>query len=250
MRRLENKVCVVTGAAGGIGLAAAERLTQEGAMVEGIDLREHGVGRLTLERDLTDEDAVRDAFACIRAEYGRVDVLFNNAGLNDKGDGAVMQVSSETWDRVLSANLRTVYLCCKHGIPHLLDNDPAKGSVINTATFLTTMGAATAQMAYAAAKAGVVALSRDLGVHLARSGVRVNALALGPIATPALQDLFAADPKETKRRMTHIPMGRFGQAEEVAAAVAFLASDDAGYITGSLFPLDGAISIAYTVPES
>lgn len=248
MRRLEDKVCVVTGAAGGVGLAAAKRLTQEGALVEGIDLREHGVGRLGLELDLVDEEAVREAFARIRAEYGRIDVLFNNAGLNDKDDGPVMDVSSDTWDRVLDANLRTVFLCCRYGIPHLLANDPPKGSVINTATFLTTMGAATAQMAYAAAKAGVVALSRDLGVHLARSGVRVNALALGPIATPALQGLFAADPEETKRRMTHIPMGRFGLAEEVAAAVAFLASDDAGYITGSLFPLDGAISIAYTVP--
>jgi NAD(P)-dependent dehydrogenase (short-subunit alcohol dehydrogenase family) len=250
MRRLQNKVCVVTGAAGGIGLATAERLTEEGGLVEGIDLREHRVGRLGLRTDLADEEAVRDAFAVIQAEYGRIDVLFNNAGLNDKADGTIMNVSSETWDRVLDANLRTVFLCCKHGIPHLLQNDPPKGSVINTATFLSTMGAATAQMAYAAAKAAVVALSRDLGVHLARSGVRVNALALGPIATPALQDLFAADPEETKRRMTHIPMGRFGSPDEVAAAVAFLASDDAGYITGSLFPLDGAISIAYTVPGS
>jgi NAD(P)-dependent dehydrogenase (short-subunit alcohol dehydrogenase family) len=240
---------VITGAAGGIGIATADRLEQEGATVEGIDVLPHAIGDLAIRADLTDEAAVAEAYARIHRAHGRIDVLFNNAGLNDKEDGTALKVTFEAWERVLAANLSTVFLCCKHGIPYLLKNDPGGGSVINTASFLAAMGAATAQMAYSAAKAGVAALSRDLGVHLARTGVRVNALSLGPVETPLLQGLYASNPQETARRMIHMPMGRFGRAEEVAATVAFLASDDAGFITASLFPLDGGITAAYTTPS-
>ncbi|HSS62592.1 MAG TPA: SDR family oxidoreductase [Candidatus Limnocylindrales bacterium] len=241
-------MCVITGAAGGVGLATARRLAQEGATVVGVDLVEHAAGALCLQADVTDEAQVRDLYARVRDELGRIDVLFNNAGLNDPDDGSALEISLESWSRVQAANLTSVFLCCKHGIPHLLANDPPAGSVINTATFLAVMGAATAQMAYSASRAGVLALSRDLGVHLAKRGVRVNALCIGPIDTPALRELFADDPDKVAQRNVHMPMGRFGRPDEVAATVAYLASDDAGYVTASAFPLDGGITAAYTIP--
>jgi NAD(P)-dependent dehydrogenase (short-subunit alcohol dehydrogenase family) len=246
--RLSGRVCVITGAAGGVGLATARRLAQEGATVVGVDLVEHAAGELCLTADVTDEAQVRDLYARIRDELGRVDVLFNNAGVNDPQDGSALDTSLETWSRVQAANLTSVFLCCKHGIPHLLATEPSGGSVINMATFLAVMGAATAQMAYSASRAGVLALSRDLGVHLAKRGVRVNALCMGPVDTPALRELFADDPEKVAQRNVHMPMGRFGRAEEVAATVAYLASDDAGYVTASAFPLDGGITAAYTIP--
>jgi NAD(P)-dependent dehydrogenase (short-subunit alcohol dehydrogenase family) len=246
--RLSGRVCVITGTAGGVGLATARRLTEEGATVVGVDLVEHTVGELCLQADVTDEMQVRDLYARVRDELGRIDVLFNNAGVNDPQDGSALQTSLETWNRVQMANLTSVFLCCKHGIPHLLANDPPGGSVINTATFLAVMGAATAQMAYSASRAGVLALSRDLGVHLAKRGVRVNALCIGPVDTPALRELFADDPAKVAQRNVHMPMGRFGRPDEVAATVAYLASDDAGYVTASAFPLDGGITAAYTIP--
>jgi NAD(P)-dependent dehydrogenase (short-subunit alcohol dehydrogenase family) len=247
--RLTGRVCVITGAAGGVGRATARRLTAEGATVVGVDLAEHAVGELCLRADLTEEAQVRELYARVHEQVGRIDVLFNNAGINDPADGSALEVSLETWNRVLAADLTSVFLCCKHGIPHLLANDPPGGSVINTATFLALMGAATAQMAYSASRAGVLALSRDLGVHLARRGVRVNALCIGPVETPALRDLFADDPEQVAGRNAHMPMGRFGRADEVAATVAYLASDDAGYVTASAFPLDGGITAAYTIPS-
>jgi NAD(P)-dependent dehydrogenase (short-subunit alcohol dehydrogenase family) len=248
--RLAGRVCVITGAAGPIGAAVAGRLEREGAAVAGVDQREHAVGALSLQADLTDEEQVRRVFSRIHDEFGRIDVLYNNTGLSDRSDHSALDLSLETWERVLAANLTTVFLCCKHGIPYLLDNDPPGGSVINTASFLAGMGAASAQMAYSAAKAGVIQLSRDLGVHLARRGVRVNALVLGPIETPQLRDLFAGlPPEETARRFIHYPMGRFGTLDELAGTVAYLASDDSGFITGSAFPLDGGIPAAFTVPS-
>ena len=189
-------------------------------------------------------------FARVHDAFGRIDVLYNNAGLNDGSDHSALDLPLATWERVLAANLTTVFLCCKHGIPFLLDNDPPGGSVINTASFLAVMGAASAQMAYSAAKAGVIQLSRDLGVHLARRGVRVNALVLGPIETPQLRALFAGlSAEETARRFVHYPMGRFGALDELAGTVAYLASDDAGFVTGSAFPVDGGIPAAFTVPS-
>ncbi len=247
-RRLADRVCVVTGAAGGIGEATAERLASEGARVVGIDVLTHAVGELSLQADLTDEAQVQGVYARVREEFGRIDVLFNNAGMVTSDDGSALNITLETWERVQAANPRTVFLCCKHGIPHLLNNDPAGGSVINTASFLAVMGAATAQMAYNAARAGVLALSRDLGVQLARRGVRVNALLLGPVETPRLRQVFV-DPEQEVRRLIHMPMGRFGRVQEVAGAVAFLASDDAGFVTASAFPLDGGITAAYTIPS-
>ncbi len=247
-RRLTDKVCVVTGAAGGIGTATAARLASEGARVVGVDVLEHAVGDLSLQADLTDEVQVQRVYARIREEFGRIDVLFNNAGMVTSDDGSALNTTLATWERVQAANVTTVFLCCKHGIPHLLDNNSAGGSVINTASFLAVMGAATAQMAYNAARAGVIALSRDLGIQLARRGVRVNALCIGPIETPRLRQVFV-DPEQEARRLIHIPMGRFGRVQEVAGTVAFLASDDAGYVTASAFPLDGGISIAYTIPS-
>ena len=251
MNRLIDRVCVVTGAAGGIGEATTLRLAHEGARVVGVDLTEHAVGELSLQADLTDENQVERLYAEIRERFGRIDVLFNNAGLNDPLDGSALATSLETWERVHAANLTSAFLCCKHGIPHLLDNeDPAGGAVINTASFLAVMGAATSQMAYSAAKAGVLALSRDLGVNLARQSVRVNAICIGPVDTPALRELFADDPDKVAERNVHMPMGRFGSAEEVAATVAYLASDDAGYVTAAAFPLDGGITTAYTIPPT
>jgi NAD(P)-dependent dehydrogenase (short-subunit alcohol dehydrogenase family) len=248
--RLAGQVCVVTGAAGAIGQAVAARLEREGATVAGVDQREHGVGALSLQADLTDEEQVRRMFARVHDAFGRIDVLYNNAGLNDGSDHSALDLPLATWERVLAANLTTVFLCCKHGIPFLLDNDPPGGSVINTASFLAVMGAASAQMAYSASKAGVIQLSRDLGVHLARRGVRVNALVLGPIETPQLRALFAGlSAEETARRFVHYPMGRFGTLDELAGTVAYLASDDAGFVTGSAFPVDGGIPAAFTVPS-
>jgi NAD(P)-dependent dehydrogenase (short-subunit alcohol dehydrogenase family) len=218
--------------------------------VVGVDRHEHGVGQHSRTADLADEDQVRELFAGVKTDLGRIDVLYNNAGLNDREDHSALDMSLPVWERVLTANLTTTFLCCKHVISHMLDNDPASGSVINTASFLAVMGAASSQMAYSVAKAGVLQLTRDLGVHLARRGVRVNALVLGPIETPQLQALFEnIGDDEIARRFVHYPMGRFGTLDELAGTVAYLASDDAGFITGAAFPLDGGITSAFTVPS-
>jgi NAD(P)-dependent dehydrogenase (short-subunit alcohol dehydrogenase family) len=248
LQRLTNKVCVVTGAASTLAQPVADRLTSEGATVVGVDRRAHNVGAHSRQADLTDEDQVRALFASVKHDLGRIDVLYNNAGLNDQDDHSVLDMPLSVWERVLAANLTTTFLCCKHVVPYLLENDPPSGSIINTASFLAAMGAASSQMAYSVAKAGVVQLSRDLGVHLARRGVRVNALILGPIETPQLQALFEGiGEDEIARRFVHYPIGRFGTPEELAGTVAFLASDDAGFVTGSAFPLDGGITSAFTV---
>ena len=249
MGRLEGKVCVITGAAGGIGSAAAAVLEREGATVVGVDLLEHSVGELSLQADVTDESSVAEIYARARNELGRIDVLFNNAGINPTDDGSVLETSFESWDRVQSTNLRSVFLCCKHGIPHLLENDlPGRGSVINTASFVALLGSATSQVSYTASKGGVLALSRELGVQFAREGVRVNALCPGPVDTPLLRDLFASDPERAQRRLVHVPMGRFARAEEIANAVLFLASDESSYVNAASFVVDGGITSAYTTP--
>jgi NAD(P)-dependent dehydrogenase (short-subunit alcohol dehydrogenase family) len=242
MGRLEGKVCVVTGSSGGIGTATTALWTEEGATVVGVDLAEGADVRV----DVTDEDAVRDAYASVRERHGRIDVLFNNAGISPPEDASVVETAAEVWDRVQAVNLRSVFLCCKHGIPHLLEN--GGGSVINTASFVAQLGAATSQIAYTASKGGVLALSRELGVEFAKRGVRVNALCPGPVDTPLLRELYASDPEQAARRLVHVPMGRFARAEEIAQAALFLASDDASYVTASTFLVDGGITAAYTTP--
>jgi NAD(P)-dependent dehydrogenase (short-subunit alcohol dehydrogenase family) len=244
--RLEGKVCVITGAAGGIGAATASVFEREGARVVGVDVREHSVGELALTVDVTDEQAVADLYTRARAELGRIDVLFNNAGISPTEDASVTDTTLETWEHVHAVNLRSVFLCCKHGIPHLVDT--GGGSVINTASFVAVLGAATSQISYTASKGGVLALSRELGVEFARRGVRVNALCPGPVDTPLLQELYASDPEQAARRLVHVPMGRFARAEEIANAVLFLASDESSYVNASTFLVDGGISGAYTTP--
>src|SRR3984885_15543077 len=246
--RLEGKVCVITGVAGGIGRATAERFQIEGGRVVGVDLLDHGIGELALQVDITSEDAVRDVYARVKSELGRTHVLFNNAGTSPTDDDSVLVTSVEAWDRVQSVNLRSVFFCCKHGIPHLLTNDPAGGSVINTASFVAVMGSATSQISYTASKGGVLALSRELWVEFARQGVRVNAICPGPIDTPLLRELFAKDPERAARRLVHVPMGRFAQAEEIASAALFLASDESSYVNATTFLIDGGLSGAYTTP--
>ena len=246
--RLAGKVCVITGARGGIGTASAERFASEGAIVVGIDLLAGAPGELSLEVDVTDERQVIDMYRAVRERFGRIDVLFNNAGISPTDDASVLDTTLETWQRVQDVNLASVFLCCKHGIPHLLANDPSGGSVINTASFVAVMGAATSQISYTASKGGVLALSRELGVEFARRGVRVNALCPGPVDTPMLQELFAKDPERAARRLVHVPIGRFARAQEIASAALFLASDDSTYVNASTFLVDGGISGAYTTP--
>ena len=227
--RLENKVCVITGAAGGIGTATVALFQREGAKVVGVDLAANAPGDLSLRVDVTQEDQVADMYARAREAFGRLDVLFNNAGISPTDDGSALDTTSEAWQRVQDVNLRGVFLCCKHGIPHLLAS--GGGSVINTAS-----------------KGGVLALSRELGVEFARRGVRVNALCPGPVDTPLLRELFAKDPQQAARRLVHVPMGRFARAEEIAQGALFLASDEASYVTASTFLVDGGLSGAYTTP--
>jgi NAD(P)-dependent dehydrogenase (short-subunit alcohol dehydrogenase family) len=245
MGRLDGKVCVITGAAGGIGAASAELFAGEGATVVGVDLKPGD--HVAIQADVTGEDQVRDMYARTREEHGGIHVLFNNAGISPPDDGSVLDTSLEAWQRVQDVNLKSVFLCCKHGIPHLLE--AGGGSVINTASFVAEMGAATSQISYTASKGGVLAMSRELGVEFARRGVRVNALCPGPVNTPLLQELFAKDPERAARRLVHLPMGRFAEAEEIARGALFLASDDSSYVTASTFLVDGGLTGAYVTPE-
>jgi NAD(P)-dependent dehydrogenase (short-subunit alcohol dehydrogenase family) len=245
--RLEGKVCVITGAASGIGAESARLFEQEGATVVGADLIPESVGDLQLRVDVSDEDQVHEMYASARSQYGQIDVLFNNAGINPNDDTSVLETSLEAWQRVQDVNLKSVFLCCKHGIPHLLES--GGGSVINTASFVAVMGAAVSQISYTASKGGVLAMSRELGVEFARRGVRVNALCPGPVNTPLLQELFAKDQEKAARRLVHLPMGRFAEPREIAMGALFLASDESSYVTGSTFMVDGGLSGAYVTPE-
>ena len=245
--RLAGKVCVITGAASGIGAESARLFAQEEAIVVGVDLSPDSIGEFTLEVDVADEGSVRDMYGEVREKYGRIDVLFNNAGINPPADVSVLDTDLETWQKVQDVNVRSVFLCCKHGIPHLLET--GGGSVINTASFVATLGAATSQISYTASKGAVLSLSRELGVEFGRQGVRVNALCPGPVNTPLLQELFASDPARASRRLVHIPMGRFGEAREIAQSALFLASDESSFITASTFMVDGGLSGAYVTPE-
>jgi NAD(P)-dependent dehydrogenase (short-subunit alcohol dehydrogenase family) len=248
MNRLDGKVCVITGAASGIGAETAALFRSEGATVVGVDLRDDFEGvDLALACDVADEDAVRDMYARAREELGKLDVLFNNAGISPNDDASVLDTTLDAWQRVQDVNLKSVFLCCKYGIPHLISS--GGGSVINTASFVAVMGAATSQISYTASKGAVLALSRELGVEFGRAGVRVNALCPGPVNTPLLQELFAKDPEKAARRLVHLPMGRFAEAREIANAALFLASDESSYVTASTFLVDGGLSGAYVTPE-
>jgi NAD(P)-dependent dehydrogenase (short-subunit alcohol dehydrogenase family) len=238
---------VITGAASGIGAETARLFAGEGASVVGVDVSAGAEGALALEADVTDEDQVAGIYAQARERFGRIDVLINNAGINPSDDASILDESLEAWQRVQDVNLRGVMLCCKHGIPHLLD--AGGGSVVNIASFVALMGAAVSQVSYTASKGAVLSLSRELGVEFARRDVRVNALCPGPVDTPLLRELFASDPEKAARRLVHLPMGRFAEAREIANGVLFLASDDSSYVNASTFLVDGGLTAAYITPE-
>jgi NAD(P)-dependent dehydrogenase (short-subunit alcohol dehydrogenase family) len=252
--RLRGRVAVVTGAGSGIGLASARRLADEGARIVAVDVDESSgraaaeeVDGLFVRADVSSEDDVRGAFAEVYETCGAIDVSFHNAGVSPPADDSILTTETDVWQHVQDVNLRSVYLCCKHVIPYM--QRAGRGSVINVASFVAVVGSATSQIAYTASKGGVLAMSRELGVQFAREGIRVNALCPGPVRTPMLDELFASDPERAARRLVHVPVGRFAEPEEIAAAVAFLASDDASFVTASTFLVDGGISAAYVTPE-
>lgn len=253
MNRFADRVAVITGAASGIGAATARRLAAEGATIVGVDLdAEAGealakeLGGLFVRADVTSPEDNERVYARAVEQYGQVDVAFHNAGISPPDDDSILTTGLDAWRRVQEVNLTSVYLGCRAVLPHMLARK--RGSIINTASFVATLGAATSQVSYTASKGGVLAMTRELGVQFAREGIRVNALSPGPVATPLLMDLFAADPERAQRRLVHVPMGRFAEPAEIAAAVAFLASDDASFITASNFLVDGGISGAYVTP--
>ena len=253
MNRLEGRVAVITGAGSGIGLATAKRFADEGAKVVAVDMNEDSgskvakdIGGIFVKANVTNAADVENMYRVALDTYGRIDIAFNNAGISPPDDDSILITEIDAWERVLKVNTTSVYLCCKYVLPYM--QKAGKGSIINTASFVATMGAATSQIAYTASKGGVLSMSRELGVQFAREGIRVNALSPGPVNTPLLMELFAKDPERAARRLIHIPLGRFADASEIAAAVTFLASDDASFITASNFLVDGGISGAYVTP--
>ncbi len=253
-RRLVGRVAVVTGGASGIGLATAVRFAAEGAHVVVADVdpisggaAADAVGGTFVHTDVTSEEQVARLFDRAVQTYGGLDIAFNNAGISPPEDDSILTTGMAAWRLVQEVNLTSVFLCCKYAIPHMQAR--GRGSIINTASFVARMGAATSQIAYTASKGGVLAMTRELGVQFARQGIRVNALSPGPVNTPLLQELFAKDPARAARRLVHIPMGRFGEPSEIAAAVAFLASDDSSFMTASEFLVDGGLCGAYVTPE-
>ncbi len=252
-QRLAGKVAVITGGASGIGFATAQRLRAEGATVVIGDMDETAgqkaaaeVEGLFIKVNVTDEAEVDNLFDLTAKTYGSVDIAFNNAGISPPDDDSIETTELPAWQKVQDVNLKSVYLCSRAALRHMTKQ--GSGSIINTASFVAVLGSATSQISYTASKGGVLAMSRELGVQFARQGIRVNALCPGPVNTPLLQELFAKDQERAQRRLVHIPIGRFAHAEELAAAVAFLASDDSSFITGSTFLVDGGISAAYVTP--
>jgi NAD(P)-dependent dehydrogenase (short-subunit alcohol dehydrogenase family) len=260
--RIQDRVAVVTGGCSGIGLATVRRFVAEGARVVIGDLSDDRGAEIVQELvdqqgggadvatyvhvDVTDKEEVDALFQTAKDTYGSVDIAFNNAGISPPEDDSILDTDLAAWRRVQEVNLTSVYLCCKAALPHMLEQ--GKGSIINTASFVAVMGAATSQISYSASKGGVLSMTRELGVQFARQGVRVNALCPGPVNTPLLQELFAKDPERAARRLVHIPMGRFGEPDEMASAVLFLASDDSSFMTANTFLVDGGITGAYVTP--
>jgi len=244
--RVEGKVCVITGTASGIGAESARLFSAEGATVVGVDLSEDALGDLTIQADVTDPAQVESIYIRAREELGRVDMLLNNAGIAPDDDRSILDTTVEAWQRVQDVNLKSVFLCCKYGLPHLLES--GGGSIVNVASFVAVMGAAVSQVSYTASKGGVLAMSRELGVEFARRGVRVNALCPGPVNTPLLQELFAKDPEQAERRLVHLPPGRFAETREMAQGALFLASDESSYVNASAFLVDGGLTAAYLTP--
>jgi NAD(P)-dependent dehydrogenase (short-subunit alcohol dehydrogenase family) len=260
--RIQDRVAVITGGCSGIGLATVRRFVEEGAKVvigdlsddRGAELVEELGGRqgdkqsvaTYVHVDVTDKDQVDALFRTAKDTYGSVDIAFNNAGISPPEDDSILDTDLDAWRRVQEVNLTSVYLCCKAVLPYMLEQK--RGSIINTASFVAVMGAATSQISYSASKGGVLSMTRELGVQFAREGVRVNALCPGPVNTPMLKELFAKDAERAARRLVHVPMGRFGEPEEMASAVLFLASDDSSFMTANTFLVDGGISGAYVTP--
>lgn len=254
--RLDGKVCVITGAGGGMGREAAIVFTAEGAKVCVADLDEElaeetvslcSGDAFALRVNVADEDDVKHLYASTADRFGGVDVLYNNAGISPPDDASVLDTSVDAWQRVQDVNTKGVFLCCKHGIPYLLQR--GGGSVINVASFVAILGAATSQISYTASKGAVLAMSKELGVQFARQGVRVNALCPGPVETPLLLAIFGDDPAAFKRRQLHWPTGRLGKPREIVNAALFLASDESSFVNGAAFVVDGGLTAAYVTPE-
>jgi NAD(P)-dependent dehydrogenase (short-subunit alcohol dehydrogenase family) len=253
--RLDGKVAVITGAAGGIGREAALLFSEEGASVCVADMSADQGEQTASECreaffqqvDVSDAASVEAMYAATADRYGGIDVLYNNAGISPEDDASILETGDEAWQRVQDVNLKGVFLCCKHGIPHLLER--GGGSVINVASFVAILGAATSQISYTASKGGVLAITRELGVQFARQGVRVNALCPGPVETPLLLRIFGDDPAAYERRRVHLPMGRLAKPREIAQSALFLASDDSSYVNASTFLVDGGLTAAYVTPE-
>ena len=256
MGRLDGKVAVITGAGGGMGREAAILFTEEGARVCVADVDRQAAEEtvslcpgeaFSVEVDVADEEGVAALYAQTSERFGGVDVLYNNAGISPGDDASVLETSVEAWQRVQDINAKGVFLCCKHGIPHLLRR--GGGSVINVASFVAIVGAATSQISYTASKGAVLAMSRELAVQFARDGVRVNALCPGPVETPLLLSIFGDDPAALERRRKHWPTGRLAKPREIVNAALFLASDESSYVTGTTFLADGGLTAAYVTPE-
>src|ERR671933_552104 len=199
------------------------------------------------EANVADADSVREMYRATAERYGGIDVLYNNAGISPPDDDSILETEEDAWQRVQDVNTKGVFLCCKHGIPHLLER--GGGSVINVASFVALVGAATSQISYTASKGAVLSLSRELAVQFARQGVRVNALCPGPVETPLLLRIFGDDPAAFERRRIHLPMGRLAKPREIVNAALFLASDEASYVNGATFLVDGGLTAAYVTPE-
>jgi NAD(P)-dependent dehydrogenase (short-subunit alcohol dehydrogenase family) len=252
--RLEGKVCVITGAGGGMGADAAVRFAEEGAKVVVADLDGEAAGKvaedfagLAVQVDVADEDSVEALYAAAAERFGGIDVLYNNAGISPADDASILETDLEAWERVQAVNTRGVFLCCKHGIPHLLER--GGGSVINVASFVALVGAATSQISYTASKGAVLSLSKELGVQFARRGIRVNALCPGPVETPLLLRIWSETPGAAERRLVHVPMGRMAKPREIVNAALFLASDESSYVNAATFVVDGGLTAAYVTPE-